>query len=151
MNTTLKRFTIFLVLILSIITANSQKLLGHQTPSLKSDSIPVLSNYQVQLINLNFNSMMYWYQTANALDTLYQLEAEKVKLYSRITGIQTNNTDALMQAYENKRAIDLAIKTENEMLIKTLKKENRGLRVKTALLTISTTGLLLTTFYFAIL
>lgn len=95
--------------------------------------------------------MMYWYQTANTLDTLYQLEAEKVKIYSRITGIQINTTDALMQAYENKRAIDLAIKTENELLVKTLKKENRGLKVKTALLTISTTGLLLTTVYFAIL
>jgi hypothetical protein len=94
---------------------------------------------------------MYWYQTANTLDTLYRMEAEKVKIYSKITGIQTNNTDMLMQAYENKRAIDLAIKTENELLVKTLKKENRGLRVKTALLTISTTGLLLTTVYFAIL
>ena len=150
MNTTLKRFTIFLVLILSITTASSQRLLKHRTPSSKLDSIPVLSNYQVQLVNLNFSSMMYWYQTANTLDTLYRNELEKVKVYSQITGIQTNSTETLLQAYENKRAIDLAIKNENELLLKKLKKDNRKLKVKNVLLTVSTTGLLLTTVYFAI-
>lgn len=95
--------------------------------------------------------MVYWYNTANTLDTLYRLEAEKVKIYSQITGVQTNNIDNLMQAYENKRAIDLAIKTENETLVKTLKKENRSLKTKNFLLTVGATGLLLTTVYFAIL
>lgn len=94
--------------------------------------------------------MMYWYQTANTLDTLYHIEAEKVKIYSQITGIQTSSTEALVQAYENKKAIDLAIKNENELLLKDLKKSNRQLKVKNVLLTVSTTGLLLTTVYFAI-
>jgi hypothetical protein len=93
---------------------------------------------------------MYWYQTANTLDTLYHIEAEKVKIYSQITGIQTSSTEALVQAYENKKAIDLAIKNENELLLKDLKKSNRQLKVKNVLLTVSTTGLLLTTVYFAI-
>lgn len=93
---------------------------------------------------------MYWYQTANTLDTLYRNELEKVKIYSQITGIQTNSTETLLQAYENKRAIDLAIKNENELLLKKLKKDNRKLKVKNVLLTVSTTGLLLTTVYFAI-
>lgn len=94
--------------------------------------------------------MMYWYQTANTLDTLYRIEAEKVKIYSQITGIQTNSTQTLLEAYENKRAIDLAIKNENEQLLKDLKRSNRKLKVKNVLLTVSTTGLLLTTVYFAI-
>lgn len=94
--------------------------------------------------------MMYWYQTANTLDTLYRIEAEKVKIYSQITGIQTNNTQTLLEAYENKRAIDLAIKNENELLLKNLKKENKKLKVKNVLLTVSTAGLMLTTVYFAI-
>lgn len=55
-----------------------------------------------------------------------------------------------MQAYENKRAIDLAIKNENEQLLKDLKKSNKKLKIKNVLLTVSTTGLLLTTVYFAI-
>ena len=93
---------------------------------------------------------MYWYQTANTLDTLYRNELEKVKIYSQITGIQTNSTETLLQAYENKRAIDLAIKNENEKLMVDLKKQNKKLKVKNVLLTVSTAGLLLTTVYFAI-
>ena len=93
---------------------------------------------------------MYWYETANTLDTLYRNELEKVKIYTQITGIQTNNTETLLQAYENKRAIDLAIKNENEKLMVDLKKQNKKLKVKNVLLTVSTAGLMLTTIYFAI-
>lgn len=150
MNTTLKRFTIFLALTLSTITASSQKLLRHRTPSSKLDSIPVLSNYQVQLVNLNFTSMMYWYQTANTLDTLYRNEVEKNKIYYQITGVQASSAEALTQIYENKRAVDLAIKTENEKLLNDLKKSNRNLKIGNKVLVFTTSALLGTTLYLSI-
>lgn len=94
--------------------------------------------------------MMYWYQTANTLDTLYRNEIEKNKIYYQITGVQANSAEALAQVYENKKAVDLAIKTENEKLLKDLKKSNRNLKIGNKVLVFTTSALLGTTMYLSI-
>lgn len=150
MNTIVKRFTISLVLMTAVLAANSQKSSKFQTPYSKQDSIPVLSTYQTSLINLNFNSMMYWYDTATRLEKLYNLQKEQLTCYYKITGVQASSVEKLKTIYANKVANEeqLRIDTENE--INGLKKQVKGLKLKNTILTIGVGGLALTTAYFAI-
>ena len=136
MNTTLKKFILSLVMMLSVVTADCQKLSKPLTPSLNPDSIPGLSTSQIQLINLNFNSMIYWYNTANKLDTLFRLERQKVQIYGKITRIQVKNISELEQLYLNKQAVDKAIAEEKRLELEKLKSENRKLKFKTTILSI---------------
>ena len=122
-----------------------------QTRSLKVDSTPKLTTYDLQLMNLNFTSMWYWYNTSMEIDSLYQLEKLKVHYYSKITGIQANSYELLQEIYDNKQAIEKAIGVEKEMQIKDLKKRNRKLIAQTLGLTIGIAGLTFSTVYFALL
>jgi hypothetical protein len=64
--------------------------------------------------------MIYWYDTAHEIDSLYQMEKLKVHYYAKITGIQANSYETLATIYENKQAIEKAIGVEKEMQIKDL-------------------------------
>ena len=135
---------------LVVLTASSQKSLKFRTLSSKQDSFPVLSTYQTSLINLNFNSMMYWYDAATRLERLYQLQNQKLDYYSKITGVQATSVEMLQSVYENKLVIDTRIKTENENETLRLKKQVRVLKIKNTALTIGLGGLAATTLYFAV-
>jgi hypothetical protein len=123
----------------------------NQTPSLNPDFTPKLTTYDLQLMNLNFTSMMYWYNTSMEIDSLYQLEKLKVHYYSKITGIQANSYELLQEIYDNKQAIEKAIGAEKEMQIKDLKKKNRKLILQNVGLTVGVAGLTFSTIYFALL
>jgi hypothetical protein len=116
----------------------------------KQGFTPELTTYDLQLFNLNYTSMMYWYQTSMEIDSLYQLEKLKVHYYSKITGIQANSYELLQQIYDNKQAIEKAIGVEKEMQIKDLKKKNRRLAFQNVGLSVGVACLSLTTIYFAI-
>ena len=123
----------------------------NQTPSLNPDFTPKLTTYDLQLMNLNFTSMMYWYNTSMEIDSLYQLEKLKVHYYSKITGIQASSYELLQEIYDNKQAIEKAIGVEKEMQIKDLKKKNRKLILQNVGLTVGVAGLTFSTIYFALL
>lgn len=150
MNTIVKRFTISLMLMLVVLTASSQKYSRFPTPSLKQDSFPVLSTYHTSLINLNFNSMMYWYDAATRMERAYMLQKEKLNYYSKITGVQAVSIQDLQTIYENKIAIETRLRTENENKVNGLTKQIKVLKLKNTVLTIGVGGLALTTAYFAI-
>jgi len=80
--------------------------------------------------------MIYWYNTANKLDTLFRLEREKVQIYGKITGIQVKNISELEQLYLNKQAVDKAVAEEKRLELEKLKSENRKLKFKTTILSI---------------
>lgn len=95
--------------------------------------------------------MMYWYGTAQEIDSLYQLERLKTLYYSKITGIQAASYETLQQIYDNKQAVEKAIATEKENEINQLKKANRRLIFNNVALTLGVTVLTFSTIYFAIL
>ena len=105
----------------------------------------------MQLFNLNYNSMMYWYGTAQEIDSLYQLEKLKVHYYAKITGIQANSYETLATIYENKQAIEKAIGVEKEMQIKDLKKRNKRLIIHNIGLSVGLTALAVSSFYLIVL
>jgi len=80
--------------------------------------------------------MLYWYNTAHKLDTLYHLEREKVKIYGEITGIQVKDISELKQLYLNKQAIDKAIAEEKRLELEGLKADKRKLKFKSTMLSI---------------
>jgi len=94
---------------------------------------------------------MYWYVTAQEIDSLYQLEKLKTLYYSKITGIQAASYETLQQIYDNKQAVEKAIATEKENEINQLKKANRRLIFNNVALTLGVTVLTFSTIYFAIL
>lgn len=102
-------------------------------------------------MNLNYTSMMYWYQTSMEIDSLYQLEKLKTHYYSKITGIQANSYETLAQIYDNKQSIEKAIAQEKELQIKDLKKRNRRLVAHNVVLSLGISALAISTLYFVIL
>jgi hypothetical protein len=120
-------------------------------PYSKQDFTPELTTYDLQLFNLNYNSMMYWYGTAMEIDSLYQMERLKVTYYAKITGIQANSYETLAEIYANKQAIEKAIATEKDAEIKQLKQRNRRLIITNTALTLGITAVAVSTIYFAIL
>jgi hypothetical protein len=112
-----------------------------RTAYLKQDFTPELTTYDLQLFNLNYNSMMYWYGTALEIDSLYQLEKLKVGYYSKITGIQADSYETLQAIYANKQAIE----------IKQLKQRNRRLIFSNTALTFGITAIAFSTIYFTLL
>lgn len=145
------RYTIFLILMTLLQISSLGQRSKNQTLSLNPDFTPRLTTYDLQLMNLNFASMMYWYNTSMEIDSLYQLEKLKTLYYSKITGIQAGNYETLKQIYDNKQAIDKAIADEKETQVKELKKRNRGLVLQNVGLTIGVVGLTFSTVYFALL
>jgi hypothetical protein len=123
----------------------------NQTASSSLDFTPKLTTYEVQLMNLNYTSMMYWYQTSMEIDSLYQLEKLKTHYYSKITGIQANSYETLAQIYDNKQSIEKAIAQEKELQIKDLKKRNRRLVAHNVVLSLGISALAVSTLYFVIL
>ena len=95
--------------------------------------------------------MLYWYNTAQEIDSLYQMERLKVTYYAKITGIQAASYETLAEIYKNKQSIDKAVATEKDNEIKELKKRNRRLIISNIALTVGITGLTFSTIYFAIL
>jgi hypothetical protein len=95
--------------------------------------------------------MLYWYQTAQEIDSLYQLERLKTTYYAKITGIQASSYETLAAIYENKQSIEKAIAVEKDNEIGQLKKRNRRLIISNTALTLGITGLTFSTIYFAIL
>lgn len=95
--------------------------------------------------------MLYWYQTAQEIDSLYQLERLKVTYYGKITGIQASSYETLAEIYANKQSIEKAIAAEKDNEIGQLKKRNRRLIISNTALTLGITGLAFSTIYFAIL
>ena len=121
-----------------------------RTPYSKQDFTPELTTYDQQLFALNYNSMMYWYSTAQEIDSLYQLEKLKVHYYAKITGIQASSYETLQSIYDNKQAIDKAIAQEKEDAINDLKKRNRKLVAHNVVLSVGLTALAVSTCYLAI-
>jgi len=144
------KYTIFLILMILMPIVSLGQPSKNRTASSKVDSTPKLTTYDLQLMNLNFTSMYYWYNTAMEIDSLYQLEKLKTLYYSKITGIQADSYQTLQQIYDNKQAIEKAIAQEKEMQIKDLKKRNRRLIFQNAGLSVGVACLSLTTIYFAI-
>jgi hypothetical protein len=95
--------------------------------------------------------MMYWYGTAQEIDSLYQLEKLKTLYYSKITGIQAASYETLQQIYDNKQAVEKAIAIEKDNEIAKLKQTNRRLIFNNVALTLGVTVLTFSTIYFAIL
>ena len=95
--------------------------------------------------------MLYWYNTAQEIDSLYQMERLKVTYYAKITGIQAASYETLAEIYKNKQSIEKAIATEKDNEIAQLKKRNRRLIISNTALTLGITGLAFSTIYFAIL
>jgi len=146
----MKLTTFFLLLLLMPQLSFGQRSKS-RTAYLKKDFTPELTTYDLQLFNLNYNSMMYWYDTALEIDSLYQLERMKVSYYSKITGIQADSYETLAEIYKNKQSIDKAIATEKDNEIKELKKRNRRLIITNTAMTLGVTALAFSTIYFAIL
>jgi hypothetical protein len=94
---------------------------------------------------------MYWYGTAQEIDSLYQLEKLKTLYYSKITGIQAASYETLQQIYDNKQAVEKAIATEKDNEIAKLKQTNKRLIFNNVALTLGVTVLTFSTIYFAIL
>ncbi len=95
--------------------------------------------------------MMYWYATAQEIDSLYQMERLKVTYYAKITGIQAASYETLAEIYKNKQSIEKAIASEKDNEIAQLKKRNTRLIITNTALTLGITGLAFSTIYFAIL
>jgi hypothetical protein len=119
-------------------------------PYSKQDFTPELTTYDLQLFNLNYNSMMYWYATAQEIDSLYQMERLKVTYYAKITGIQASSYETLAEIYKNKESIEKAIATEKDNEIAQLKKRNRRLIITNTALTLGITAVAVSTIYFTI-
>jgi hypothetical protein len=94
---------------------------------------------------------MYWYSTAQEIDSLYQMERLKVTYYAKITGIQASSYETLAEIYKNKESIEKAIATEKDNEIAQLKKRNRRLIITNTALTLGITAVAVSTIYFAIL
>jgi hypothetical protein len=94
---------------------------------------------------------MYWYATAQEIDSLYQMERLKVTYYAKITGIQAASYETLAEIYKNKQSIEKAIASEKDNEIAQLKKRNTRLIITNTALTLGITGLAFSTIYFAIL
>ena len=94
---------------------------------------------------------MYWYATAQEIDSLYQMERLKVTYYAKITGIQAASYETLAEIYKNKQSIEKAIATEKDNEIAQLKKRNRRLIISNTALTLGITAVAVSTIYFAIL
>ena len=145
------RLTLFLILVLALPLSSSAQRSKSRTAYSSQDFTPELTTYDMQLFNLNYNSMMYWYGTAQEIDSLYQLEKLKVHYYAKITGIQANSYETLATIYENKQAIEKAIGVEKEMQIKDLKKRNKRLIIHNIGLSVGLTALAISSVYFVIL
>jgi len=145
------RHTLFLILVLALPLSSSAQRSKSRTAYSNQDFTPELTTYDMQLFNLNYNSMMYWYGTAQEIDSLYQLEKLKVHYYAKITGIQANSYETLATIYENKQAIEKAIGVEKEMQIKDLKKRNKRLIIHNIGLSVGLTALAISSVYFVIL
>jgi hypothetical protein len=91
--------------------------------------------------------MLYWYDTAQQIDSLYQMERLKVTYYSKITGIQANNYETLAEIYANKQSIEKAIASEKDNEIKELKKRNKRLIITNTTLTLAVTTLSVLSIY----
>ena len=150
-NITPMRLTLFLILVLVLHQSSYAQRSKSRTAYSNQDFTPELTTYDVQLFNLNYNSMMYWYGTAQEIDSLYQLEKLKVHYYAKITGIQANSYETLATIYENKQAIEKAIGVEKEMQIKDLKKRNKRLIIHNIGLSVGLTALAVSSFYLIVL
>lgn len=146
----MKHITFFLLVLLVPLLSSAQRSKS-RTAYLKKDFTPELTTYDLQLFNLNYNSMMYWYGTAMEIDSLYQMERLKVTYYAKITGIQAQSYETLAEIYANKQAIEKAIATEKDAEIKQLKQRNRRLIITNTALTLGITAVAVSTIYFAIL
>ena len=151
MKSTAMKLTIFFLLLLLVPMLSSGQRSKSRIPYSKQDFTPELTTYDQQLFNLNYNSMMYWYGTAQEIDSLYQLEKLKTHYYSKITGIQAASYETLQQIYDNKQAVEKAIATEKDNEINQLTKSNRRLIINNVVLTLGVTVLSFSTIYFAIL
>ena len=100
------------------------------------DSTTSLTIYDLKLSNLNYRSMLYWYDTSKQIDSLYQLEKQKTHFYAKITGIQAKDYETLQQIYLNKSSIDATIDAEKDAQITDLKKRNKRLAFLNTLTTI---------------
>ena len=149
-STAMKHITFFLLVLLVPMLSSGQRSKS-RIPYSKQDFTPELTTYDLQLFNLNYNSMMYWYSTAQEIDSLYQMERLKVTYYAKITGIQASSYETLAEIYKNKESIEKAIATEKDNEIKELKKKNRRLIITNTALTLGITAVAVSTIYFAIL
>ena len=145
------KLSTFLILIMLLPLSSSAQRSKSRTAYLKQDFTPELTTYDLQLFNLNYNSMMYWYGTALEIDSLYQLEKLKVGYYSKITGIQADSYETLQAIYANKQAIEKAIDAEKGDEIKQLKARNRRLIFSNTALTFGITAIAFSTIYFTLL
>jgi hypothetical protein len=148
--TEMKLTTFFLLLLLMPMLSSAQRSKS-RTAYLKQDFTPELTTYDLQLFNLNYNSMIYWYGTAMEIDSLYQMEQLKVNYYAKITGIQANSYETLAEIYANKQAIDKAVATEKDAEMKQLRKRNTRLIITNTALSLGITAVAISTIYFAIL
>ena len=150
MKSTAMKLTTFFLLLLLMPTLSSAQRSKSRIPYSKQDFTPELTTYDLQLFNLNYNSMIYWYATAQEIDSLYQMERLKVTYYAKITGIQASSYETLAEIYKNKESIEKAIATEKDNEIAQLKKRNRRLIITNTALTLGITAVAVSTIYFTI-
>ena len=150
MKSTAMKLTTFFLLLLLMPTLSSGQRSKNRIHYSKQDFTPELTTYDLQLFNLNYNSMMYWYSTAQEIDSLYQMERLKVTYYAKITGIQASSYETLAEIYKNKESIEKAIATEKDNEIAQLKKRNRRLIITNTALTLGITAVAVSTIYFTI-
>jgi hypothetical protein len=141
---------LFLILMLTLHLSSIAQRSKSRTAYSNPDFTPELTTYDQQLFALNYNSMIYWYNTAMEIDSVYQLEKLKTHYYAKITGVQANSYEALQSVYDNKQAIDKAIADEKEQAVNELKKRNRKLVTHNVVLSVGLTALAFTTCYLAI-
>ncbi len=67
-STAMKPITFSLLLLLITMSSFAQPS-KNRTAYSKQDFIPELTTYDRQLFNLNFNSMLYWYDTAMQIES----------------------------------------------------------------------------------
>jgi len=144
------KHTLFLILMLMLHLSSTAQRSKNRTAYSNPDFTPELTTYDQQLFALNYNSMIYWYDTAMEIDSLYQLERLKTHYYAKITGVQANSYESLQTIYDNKQAIDKAIADEKEQSVNELKKRNRKLVGQNVVLSIGLTALAVSTCYLAI-
>ena len=91
--------------------------------TLMVDSVPKLSNDVA--FNLMYNSLIYWHLYALSKDSILNQQSKILQGYYKITGIQTNNEQLLMDAYGVRTVLEKGKEQRIEELEKNLKSVNR--------------------------
>ena len=145
------KFTISYIALLLLPIVNIAQYSKAPIAYTSKDSTTSLTIYDLKLSNLNYRSMLYWYDTSKQIDSLYQLEKMKTHFYAKITGIQAKDYETLQQIYLNKSSIEATIDAEKDAQIIDLKKRNKRLVFLNTLTTICASAVIGYTIYWTLI